>query len=132
MEYIPVEKLLDGASFLFGMTPEAITGPSRKGRNFRARSAVALAARVAGYSYPQIACQLGRKGSGKAPDHKWSMHACDRAEQFYKDDPQFKRRCDMLINMTRKFREASNDNDIAGDGPSAPARAASVNGGKLA
>lgn len=112
MAYIPVEKLLDGASFLFGMTPEAITGPSRKARVFRVRAAVALAARCAGYSYPQIACQLGRKGGGKAVDHKWAMHACDRAEQFYKDNPEYKRRCNMLIGMAERFRAAANDNDV--------------------
>lgn len=106
MKYlIPVEKLLDGAAYLFGVMPEVITGPSRKARMFRARSAVALAARCGGYSYPKIGVALGRN------DHKWSMHACDRAEKFYREDAEFKRRCDMLIGMARKFSEASNDNE---------------------
>ena len=111
---IPVEKLVDGASFMFGMLPEVITGRSRQARIFRARSSVALAARVAGYSYPQIGLQLGR-------DHKVIMNACDRAEEFYRKDPLFKRRCDMLIGMARNFQEAANDNDPAKENGSAAA-----------
>lgn len=105
MTPIPVTRLLDSAGFLFGMMPEVITGPRRTARIFRARSAVALAARCSGYSYPKIGAALGRN------DHKCAMHACDRAEKFYREDAEFKRRCDMLIGMARKFSEAANDNE---------------------
>lgn len=105
MEHIPVQKLLDGASYLFGVSPEFIIAKGRKARIFRARSAVALVARVAGYSYPQIGRALGDR------DHKWGMHACDRAEQFYQECPEYKCRCDKLIAMARRWREASNDNE---------------------
>lgn len=112
-ELIPVEKLVDGASYLFGMLPEVITGRSRTARIARARFAVALAARCGGHSYPKIGAALDR-------DHKCVMHACDRAEQFYKVDAQFKRRCDMLIGMARNFQEASNDNEPETENGSAP------------
>lgn len=121
-ELIPVEKLVDGASYLFGMLPEVITGRSRTQRIFRARSAVALAARVGGYSYPAIGALLDR-------DHKVVMNACDRAEEFYRLDPTFKRKCDMLIGMARNFQEACNDNEPkAGNGsaPTANERAAII------
>ena len=111
MSNIPVEKLLDGASYLFGVSPEIITAKGRKARIFRARSAVALAARVAGYSYPKIGHAIGQR------DHRWSMHACDRAEKFYRESPEYKRRCDMLIGMAQRWREASNDNDAETDTP---------------
>lgn len=110
MNHSPVEKLLDGAAYLFGVAPEVITAKCRKPRIFRARSAVALAARVAGHSYYHIGRSLGDR------DHKAIMHACDRAEGFYRENQEFKRRCDKLIGMAARWREASNDNqpDSAG------------------
>lgn len=106
MKYlIPVEKLIDAGSHLFGVLPEVIAGPSRKQVAFRPRAAVVLAARCAGYSYPKIARAFDRG------DHTWSIRACDRAEQFYKENPKFKRHCDMLIGLARKFQEANNDNE---------------------
>lgn len=107
MQCIPVCRLTDAASFLFGMTAETIIGRRRTARITRARFAVALAARCGGHSYPKIGAALGR-------DHKVVMNACDRAEEFYKKDPVFKRRCDMLIGMAQRWREAANDNEEGG------------------
>ena len=117
MDHIPVAKLLDAAGFLFGVTPEVIWAKSRKAQIFRARSAVALLPRVAGYSYHQIGRELGGR------DHSTSMSACDWAETQCGQNARFKRHCDSLFEMARRFREASNDIPKQGwDGHREPAK----------
>ncbi|WP_066556905.1 helix-turn-helix domain-containing protein [Croceicoccus bisphenolivorans] len=103
MDHIPVARLVDHAAQLFGIPADVITGPRRTAQIFHARSAVALAARVAGYSYPKIGQAMGRNVGSV-------FRACERAEYTYRRDPEYKRHCDMLIGMAREFQEACNDN----------------------
>ncbi len=82
------------------MAPDVILSP-----NHRARSAVALAARVGGCSYRKLGDAIGGR------DHNAVLHACDRAAQLYKANPEYRRRYDKLIRMASRWREANNDND---------------------
>lgn len=65
---------------------------------------MALTARaITGRSYVQIGIALGDR------DPKTIMNACDRAEEFYKKDEEFRLRFDALMRKAREFQEVSND-----------------------
>jgi chromosomal replication initiation ATPase DnaA len=89
----PVHTLVEHAARLFRVPPEQITGRSRQQFYFRPRAAVALAARVCGYTYPSIADALGGR------DHSTIMGACSRAEQWWKADALFRAKCQALIDL---------------------------------
>lgn len=100
-EPIPMETLIDRAAWLFGMTPAALVSKSRKPRLVSARNAVALAARVSGRSYPEIAPSLNYRCHGSI------MHGCTQAEERYRGEESYRAKVDALITLVR--RHAAND-----------------------
>ena len=102
---ITVAQLVECAAGLFSTNRREILSPTRLRCVFRARAAVALAARaVSGRSYMQIGIALGDR------DPRTIMNACERAEEFYKMDEDFRWRFDQLVQIARHLQEASNDN----------------------
>lgn len=97
---IKVSVLVEHAAALFDVPLDAIKGPCRKPEFFRPRAAIALAAKVGGRSYREIGRQLGGR------DHTTIQSACDRAEQFWRRDHDFRSKCLALINLADQHRAA--------------------------
>lgn len=76
-------RMIEAAAYIFDITPAQVIGESRADVHCRARYAIMVALRRAGWSYPRIAARLGKR------DHTTALHGVRRGEAIARSDAGF-------------------------------------------
>lgn len=91
---LPVgRQMIEAAAYIFDTTPAQVTGESRSDNHCRARYAIMVALRRAGWSYPRIAARLGRR------DHTTAIHGVRRGEAIARTDAGFRHAVALLEGL---------------------------------